>query len=82
MKTFKGVISNWKRVGGRIEGTAMWHREGLDIGRAVAAPNPGVIANGHGMYTSELLGTVFKSGDFEIVETRNSYYLLLGAEKH
>lgn len=83
MKKFKGVIVNWKKVDGRAEGTALHHVDGMSLESAMMSARPGAIANGQRMYTSSLYGTVFApvGSDFEIIETQNSYYVLLGKEQ-
>lgn len=83
MKQLKGIIINWKRANGRIEGTALYHADGTTLEAAMLSPNPGAIANGHGIFTSPVLGTVFgpDGSNFQIVETHNSYYVLLGKEQ-
>lgn len=81
MKTLKGVIKDWIRINGRVEGIAVWHADGVTLERALASPRPGAIANGHEMYTSPVVRTAFSCGGFEVIETKNSFYVLLGLER-
>lgn len=81
MKPLKGIITDWKRENGRIEGKALWHADGTTLAEAFASPNPGTIANGYGIFTSPLIAFVAHIGNFSVAETRNSFYILLGKER-
>lgn len=76
-KPFKGVISRWCDVGGRIVGEASYHVDAVGVREALFSPDPGKIAEDYEMMTSEIV-KMEKRSKFTICETRNSIYVLLG----
>lgn len=78
MKKLKGIISNWYQRGDRVCGNCVWHADGVSAEKAVMSPRPDEILIGLPIVTSRLVAVKDSPSDqFAIIETANSFYILL-----
>lgn len=65
MKPFKGVISGWYLIDGRVHGTCVFHMDynnGIERGRRM---------------TTSLVHTILNQFGATVCETKNSFYVLI-----
>lgn len=68
MKPFKGIIRDWYKVTDKVTGVCVWH-----------ATHDNGIVDGERIYTSDIVSITHREGwSFSILETKNSWYALLG----
>jgi hypothetical protein len=71
MKEFAGVIKDWSHQPNGIKGKIVWHLR--------HNPSTTEFAPGHRLMTSKVVkADAFIKSNFTIVETENSFYVLLG----
>lgn len=79
MKPFKGVIKDWYRDGDVVCGVCAYHVEAEPMS-AHAVLHNGVVV-GERMHTSRIVSCMSSSNGWTLLETRNSFYILIEPRK-
>lgn len=77
-KPFKGVIRDWSCIEGVVRGICVWHADSVPMS-AHAALFDEIVA-GERMRTSKVVN-ILDFDTFSILQTKNSYYVLIEPRK-